>query len=228
VRARRRLKVGPHWLAPELGHPRSTVYPVLRREGLSRLSHLDRPTAIPIRYEREHPGELVHIDVKNLGRVPAGGGHKMRGRAAARPDHRGDGYDYLHVAVDDRSRWAYVEVHTDERGQTCAGFLRRTAEHLANLGIRIERVMPDRAMNYNGPREFLSALTDPDITHVITRDRRDHAVIQGRGDKRLQIAEMRPDDLLPRETPCGRGALEGMCIVGRHTTVPKRPRWSTW
>lgn len=79
-----------------LGHPRSTVYAVLRRQGLSRLTFMDRPTAIPIRYERDHPGELVHIDVKKLGRVPAGGGHKMRGRAAARPNHRGDGYDYLH------------------------------------------------------------------------------------------------------------------------------------
>jgi transposase-like protein len=90
VAARRRLKRGPHQLSPVLGHPRSTIYAVLRRQGLSRLTFMDRPTAIPIRYERERPGELVHIDVKKLGRVPAGGGHKMRGRAAARPNHRGD------------------------------------------------------------------------------------------------------------------------------------------
>jgi transposase InsO family protein len=169
VRARRRLKVGPHRLGPELGHPRSTVYAVLRREGLSRLSHLDRPTAIPIRYERERPGELVHIDVKKLGRVPAGGGHKLRGRAASRPDHRGDGYDFLHVAVDDRSRWAYVEVHPDERGPTCAAFLRRTAEHFADLGIRIEAVMTDRAMNYRLSRDFLAAAGDIDAVHLTTR-----------------------------------------------------------
>jgi transposase InsO family protein len=169
VRARRRLKVGPHRLGPQLGHPRSTVYGVLRREGLSRLRHLDRPTAVPIRYEREHPGELVHIDVKKLGRVPAGGGHKVRGRAAARPNHRGDGYDYLHVAVDDRSRWAYVEVHADQRGSTCAGFLRRTAEHFASVGVRIKAVMTDRAMNYTLSREFIDALAATETDHIVIR-----------------------------------------------------------
>lgn len=169
VRARRRLKVGPHRLGPDLGHPRSTVYAVLRREGLSRLSHLDRPTAIPIRYERQRPGELVHIDVKKLGRVPAGGGHRVRGRAAARPSHRGDGYDYLHVAVDDHSRWAYVEVHSDERGETCARFLRRTAEHFAGLGIKLERVMTDRALSYTLSREFAATLADLDVAHLVTR-----------------------------------------------------------
>ena len=169
VQARRRLKMGPHRLGPELGHPRSTVYAVLRRQGLSRLSNMDRPTAIPVRYERDRPGELVHIDVKKLGRIPSGGGHRLRGRAAARPNHRGDGYDYLHVAVDDRSRWAYVEVHADERGSTCAAFLRRTAEHFAELGIRIERVMTDRAMNYTLSREFGLALAELDVGHRITR-----------------------------------------------------------
>jgi len=169
VAARRRLKRGPHQLAPVLGHPRSTIYAVLRREGLSRLSFTDRPTAIPIRYERERPGELVHIDVKKLARVPAGGGHRMRGRAAARSNHRGDGYDYLHVAIDDRSRWAYVEVHADERGSTCAGFLRRTAEHLASVGVRLETVMTDRAMNYTLSREFRDTLSALGAQHIVTR-----------------------------------------------------------
>jgi transposase InsO family protein len=169
VRARRRLKLGPHRLGPQLGHPRSTVYAVLRREGLSRLTHLDRPTAIPIRYEREHPGELVHIDVKKLARVPAGGGHRLDGRAAARPSHRGEGYDYLHVAIDDRSRWAYVEVHADQRGPTCAGFLRRTAEHFAELGVRIERVMTDQAKNYTRSGDFFAAVADLDAAHLTTR-----------------------------------------------------------
>ena len=169
VRARRRLKVGPHRLGPEVGHPRSTIYAVLRREGLSRLSHLDRPTAIPVRYERERPGELVHIDVKKLGRIPVGGGHKVIGRAAAPSRHRGQGYDYLHVAVDDRSRWAYVEVHADERGSTCAAFLRRTAEHFAELGIRIERVMTDQAKNYTLSREFFGALDAIEASHLVTR-----------------------------------------------------------
>lgn len=169
VAARRRLKRGPHQLAPVLGHPRSTIYAVLRRQGLSRLTFTDRPTAIPIRYERERPGELVHIDVKKLGRVPAGGGHKMRGRAAARPNHRGDGYDYIHAAIDDRSRWAYVEIHADEKGPTCAGFLRRTAEHFASVGVKIEAVMTDRAMNYTLSRKFLDTLGAIEAEHILTR-----------------------------------------------------------
>jgi transposase InsO family protein len=169
LRARRRTKFGPHRLGYQLGVPRSTVYAVLRREGLSRLSCLDRPTAIPIRYERERPGELVHIDVKKLGRVPAGGGHRLRGRAAARPDHRGDGYDYLHVAVDDRSRWAYVEVHADERGPTCAGFLRRVGEHFATMGIQIEAVMTDQAKNYTRSRVFQDTIEAIAASHLITR-----------------------------------------------------------
>lgn len=169
VAARRRLKHGPHRLAPVLGHPRSTIYAVLRRQGLSRLTFMDRPTAIPIRYERERPGELVHIDVKKLARIPAGGGHKMRGRAAARPSHRGDGYDFLHVAVDDCSRWAYVEVHADQRGSTCAGFLRRTAEHFASVGVKIEAVMTDRAMNYIVSREFGDTLAAIEADHIVIR-----------------------------------------------------------
>ncbi len=79
---RRRLKVGPHRLAPMLGHPRSTVYGVLRRAGLSRLAHLDRPTATPLRYERERPGELLHVDVKKLGRIRPGGGWRMLGQSS--------------------------------------------------------------------------------------------------------------------------------------------------
>lgn len=170
VRARRRLKVGPHRLAPELGHPRSTVYAVLRRQGLSRLSHLDRPTAVPVRFERERPGELVHVDVKKLGRIPVGGGWKLRGRSnEVRHPRLKVGYDHLHVAVDDHSRYAYVEVLPDEKGVTCAGFIRRAAEHFADLGIRIERVMTDRAMNYTLSPHFAAALADIGAGHRTTR-----------------------------------------------------------
>jgi site-specific DNA-cytosine methylase len=104
---------------------------------MSRLAHLDRPTGAPIRYERERAGELVHIDVKKLGRIPAGGGWRIHGRSSA-TKHRGGGYDYLHAAVDDHSRVAYVEVHPDERGETCAGFLARAAGFFAEHGVRVE------------------------------------------------------------------------------------------
>jgi transposase InsO family protein len=170
LRARRRLKVGPHRLGPELGHPRSTIYAVLRRNGLSRLAHLDRPTAAPVRFERDHPGELVHFDVKKLGRINPGGGWRILGRSAETrgPRNRGPGYDYLHAAVDDHSRYAYVEVLTDERGPTCAGFVLRAAAHFAELGVPIERVMTDRAKNYVDARVFAAALATIGAVHRTT------------------------------------------------------------
>jgi transposase InsO family protein len=169
--ARRRLKLGPHRLGPMLGHPRSTVYGVLRRGGLSRLDHLDRPTATPLRYERERPGELVHIDVKKLGRIRPGGGWRMLGQSSQTKagKGRGGGYDYVHAAVDDHSRYAYVEVHSDERGPTCAGFLTRAAAHFAALGVRVERVMTDQAKNYVLSRDFQGALATMGARHLITR-----------------------------------------------------------
>jgi transposase len=104
LRLRRRLRVGPHRLGPLLGHPRSTVYGVLRRHGLSRLAHADRLTGAPVRYVRERPGELIHVDVKRLGRVPPGGGHRIHGDRAR--NHLALGHDYLHVAIDDATRLA--------------------------------------------------------------------------------------------------------------------------
>ena len=166
LRARRRLKRGPHHLAPLLGRPRSTVYGVLRRHGMSRLDRTDRPTGIPIRYEREHPGELVHIDVKKLGRIPDGGGWRMRGRSSA-TKHRGGGYDYLHAAVDDHSRVAYVEVHPNERGETCARFLARAAAFYAESGVKVRAVMTDNALNYRRSSAFLETMVELGITHVL-------------------------------------------------------------
>jgi transposase len=113
VRERRRDKVGPDRIANRLEVPASTVYRVLRRHDLNRLDHLDRRTSAPIRrYERERPGELVHVDVKKLGRIPVGGGHRVLGRAATGTGARRrtrTGYAYLHSAVDDHSRLAYTE-----------------------------------------------------------------------------------------------------------------------
>jgi transposase InsO family protein len=170
-RARLRAKVGPHRLGPELGLPRSTVYGVLHRRGLSRLDMLDRPTGAPIRrYERERPGELVHLDVKKLGRVPTGGGHRIHGDRRRRG--RKIGHDFIHVAVDDRSRWAFVQVHADERGDTTAAFLTAAAAHFAELGIRIERVMTDNAKGYVESRAFQAALVSIGATHKRTRSYR--------------------------------------------------------
>ncbi len=173
LRARRRLRQGPHQLAAVVGSPRSTVYSVLRRHQMSRLAHLDRPSGAPIRYEKQHPGELVHIDVKKLGRIPAGGGWRMLGRsvetrrASERSRRVGRaGYDYLHAAVDDHSRVAYVEVHPDERGGTCARFLARAAGFFAEHGVRIQAVMTDNAMNYRRSQAFAELMAALEISHV--------------------------------------------------------------
>jgi hypothetical protein len=101
--ARRRRRQGPHRLGYRLGMPRSTIYGVLRRHGMSRLAHTDRASGVIVRYQREHPGELVHLDVKKLGRIPRGGGHRILGRASGARG-RGIGYDSIHSAIDDRSR----------------------------------------------------------------------------------------------------------------------------
>jgi transposase InsO family protein len=151
---RRELGAGPHRLAYELGIARSTVYGVLRRAGLAVLARLDRTTRSVIRYERDHPGALVHLDVKRLGRIPEGGGKRFDpgfaetgGAGRKRPGPK-RGHDYIHVAIDDHSRFAYVECLPDERGLTTAGFLERMVLSLAQRGIRVERVLTDNGGNY--------------------------------------------------------------------------------
>ncbi len=167
---------GPHRLAYALGRPRSTVYGVLRREGVSRLSFIDRPTRTVVRYERERPGELVHVDVKKLGRIREGGGWKMLGRdAIARGNHFNTvpvGFDYLHVAVDDHSRVAFVRCLTDEKGPTCAQFIVDAASFFAEHGVRIERVMTDNARNYRTSKVFQDTLRTLGIAHRRTANYR--------------------------------------------------------
>jgi transposase InsO family protein len=145
--ARRRRRQGPHRLGYHLGMPRSTVYGVLARHGMSRLAHTDRTSGVVIRYQRARPGELVHLDVKKLGRIPDGGGHRVHGRAKAARG-RGIGYDYVHSAVDDRSRVAFSQLLDDETAPTCARFLVEAAGFFADQGVRIERVLTDNAKAY--------------------------------------------------------------------------------
>ena len=171
-RRRRAEKVGPDRLAIHLDLPASTIYRVLRRHDLHRLDHLDRQSAAPIRrYERARPGELVHIDVKKLGRIPAGGGHKVIGRQAGdhkRDRRRGVGYAYLHTAIDDYSRIAYTEVLADESGPTAAGFWRRAEAWLRARGVIVERVLTDNHFSYGG-RLFNQALAETGTLHKYCR-----------------------------------------------------------
>jgi transposase InsO family protein len=160
------LKRGPHRLAGLLGLPASTIHAILVRHGLNRLAWLDRPTGQVIRrYERQRPGELVHVDVKKIGRLRDGGGWRAHGRGSrqnlAARDAPRVGYEYVHAAIDDHTRLAYAEIHPDETTGTCAGFLRRAAAHFAALGIpAIQRVMTDNAMAYRRGRAWHEALTE--------------------------------------------------------------------
>jgi len=139
----------------------STVHRVLCRLGLNRLVWMDRPTGRVIRrIETSRPGELVHVDVKKLGRIPDGGGWRAHGRAAVRAgrDRRSRGMSYVHSAIDAYSRLAYSEIHDDERGPTCAGFLERALGFFAGYGIdRVDAVLTDNAKAYTG-QHFTRAL----------------------------------------------------------------------
>lgn len=161
---------GPHQIAWALGEAPSTVHRVLRRLGAPRLSDIDRPTRVVVRYERERPGELIHVDIKKQGRIPAGGGWKVHGRdrMSGSRHHRGDGYDFVHAAVDDRSRLAYAEILTDERKETASAFMTRAIGFFAERGITVERVLTDNGACYRS-REFAQALADAGVAHRRTR-----------------------------------------------------------
>ncbi len=177
---------GPHRISYHLGIPRSTVGRVLTRYRMPLLAHVDQATGLairkpkPVRYEKAAPGELVHVDIKKLGRIPDGGGWKVFGRdsqqarragaAADRAARRGApasrGYVYLHHAVDDHSRLAYSEQLTDERKETAAGFWKRAQQFFTDAGIEVKAVMTDNGSCYRS-HEFARALGD--IKHRRTR-----------------------------------------------------------
>ena len=162
---------GPARIAGIVDMPASTVHRVLVRRGLNRLDQLDRPTRAPIRrMEMSRPGELVHVDIKKLGRIPKGGGWRVHGRAATAgrqsKKKRPIGYAFVHSAVDAYSRIAYSEVLNDEQGATAAAFWRRANAFFASLGIVVERILTDNGSCYRS-REFGAALGD--IVHSFTR-----------------------------------------------------------
>ena len=174
VALRQSRKLGPARIAPLVGLPASTVYRVLCRHRLGRLQLLDRPSGQIIRrYERAQPGELIHMDVKKLGRLREGGGHRVHGRDSAQQRRRdrkhGPGYDYVHAVVDDHSRLAYAEVLSDERGDSCAGFLRRAGVFFAGHGITIQRVLTDNAFAYRHSRQLQQVIAELGAVQRFTR-----------------------------------------------------------
>ncbi len=178
IAARREHRRGPLWLSWETAVPARTITAILRRNGLPRLHELDPMTGevirasktTALRYERDRPGELVHVDVKKLGRIPDGGGWRAHGRSMGSTSKNKKariGYDYIHSMVDDHSRVAYSEIHPDEKGDTAAGFLQRGAAYFAQLGIgRIDEVMTDNHWSYTKSAAVASAIEGLGATHI--------------------------------------------------------------
>jgi transposase InsO family protein len=156
--ALRQLRMTAAEIAETLAMPLSTVSVVLRRNGVGKLGRIGLEQ--PVRYERSRPGELVHIDVKKLGRIKGGAGKRWRDGKyqhynSQRTDAAGNrrhtvGWEYVHVAVDDYSRLAYAEVLLDEKASTAAGFLRRAATHYQRHGIEVEAILTDNGSCYRG------------------------------------------------------------------------------
>jgi transposase InsO family protein len=169
IAALRRLRMTGAEIAETLAMPASTVSGILTRIGQGKLSRLE-PSEPTNRYEKQRPGELVHIDVKKLGRI-ARPGHRVTGRISAAGHHRRAydvGWEYVHVCVDDATRLVYVEVLDDEKAVTAVGFLRRAVAHFAAFGIRVERVMTDNGSAYRATIHALACKALA-IKHLRTR-----------------------------------------------------------
>jgi transposase InsO family protein len=183
VHLRWKHRLGPAQIAPQVGLAASTVHAILVRCRISRLASLDRVTGQPIRrYEHAHPGQLVHIDIKKLGNIPAGGGHRFLGRAVGGHNSQADrssgqldrhhhpliGHGFIHAGVDDHSRLAYAEIHPDETSQTAAGFLARAHAWFHARGVTLQRVLTDNGGCY---RSHLWAQTCQQLSITAKRTR---------------------------------------------------------
>jgi transposase InsO family protein len=167
----RRLRMTGAEIAETLAMPVSTVSGILTRIGLGKLWRLE-PVEPPNRYEKQRPGELVHVDVKKLGRISGGAGHRITGsrhwQGSSSHAARTVGWEYVHVCVDDATRLVYVEVLADEKAVTAVGFLRRAVAHFAAYGIQVERLMTDNGSAYRATIHALACKT-LGIKHLRTR-----------------------------------------------------------
>ena len=170
IELRRRHRWGADHIAFEVGLAASTVQSILHQAGMGRLDRGDRATnepRRPRRYQRDRPGELVHVDVKKIAAIPPGGGWRMHGKDR-RPRRVFAGYRYIHTAVDDRTRLAYSEVLADEQAETAAGFWTRAVLWFALHGITIERVITDNGACYRS-RAWARSCAATGVTHTRTR-----------------------------------------------------------
>jgi len=177
IAALRRLRMTGPEIAEVLDMPLSTVSGILTRIGLGKLGRVGQEE--PVRYERARPGELIHIDVKKLGRIARGAGHRVTGRRRGNPSHtdaagvrrRLVGWEFVHIAIDDATRLAYAEVLADETTATVIGFLRRAVRFFERHGIRVQRLLTDNGSAY---RSVLHAIACRalGIRHLRTRPHR--------------------------------------------------------
>ena len=230
LRLRRSERRGQDWLGPELGLPARTVSRILRRHQAPYLRECDPLTGevirssktTAVRYERDRPGELVHMDVKKVGRIPDGGGWRAHGRSE-RARGRGIGYDFVHSLVDDHSRFAYSEILPDEKGPTCAGFLSRAAAYFTEHGIdRIERVITDNHLSYRRSAHVAAVVADRRKAQV-------HPTALPVAERQGREAEPNPADRvgLPTDLHQQRPASGRPCPLARalqHSTPPHRTR----
>jgi transposase InsO family protein len=164
IQTLRRKRLTALAIAHRLAMPRSTVAAVLKRLGLGRLTNLD-PKPPVRRYEREHPGELLHLDIKKLGRFRKVG-HRVTGWGP--PRIRGVGWEFVHVCVDDRSRAAYVEILPDETGSSVESFTRRAVRWFEKQGVRVQRILTDNGSGYLSHR-LRDLCAEKDIRHLRTQ-----------------------------------------------------------
>jgi transposase InsO family protein len=175
IAALRRLRMTGAEIAEVLGMALSTVSGILTRIGMGKLGRLGLESAQ--RYERARPGELIHIDVKKLGRIHQGAGHRVTGKRGRYTGMRTDaegvrrqivGWEYVHIAIDDATRLAYVEVLSDEKALTAVGFLRRAVKHFSCYGITVERLITDNGSPYRSTIHAIACRT-LGIRHLRTR-----------------------------------------------------------
>jgi transposase InsO family protein len=251
VKLRWRHRLGPVQIAGQLGVPASTVHAVLVRCRINRLSHIDRVTNEPLRrYEHDHPGSLIHVDVTKFGNIPDGGGWRFVGKqqgdrnrsatvartGAARSLRRAPllGRAYLHTVIDDHSRVAYVEVCADETAVTAIGVLQRATAWFAERGVRVERVLSDNGSAYKS-HAWRDACTELGITPKHTRpyrpqtngkiERFHRTLADGWAYGRFYDSEQQRRDALPRwlhfyNHHRAHSAIGGLPPISRLTNLP--------
>jgi len=219
----RELRLTAAEIAERLSMPLSTVSAVLKREGLGKRSRLEPPEPVN-RYERRHPGELIHIDIKKLGRIIRPG-HRVTGSRADRRDAGKIGWEFVHVCVDDHSRLAYAEVLTDEKADTAIGFLRRAVAFYAGHGITVHRVMTDNGSAYRSGAHAI-ACAQLRIRHLTTQPYRPRT--NGKAERFIQTlirrwAYARTYQTSAQRTAALRGWLDHYNFIRPHGSLSHKP-----